>query len=55
MTLKKYGETKDKGKKQEKEVKNEEAVIGNSVRGAWVIRSVRCPTLDLGSGHDFTV
>ena len=24
-------------------------------RGAWVAQSVKCPTLDLGSGHDLTV
>lgn len=32
MILKKYGKTKDKEKKQEKEVKNEEAVIRNSLK-----------------------
>ena len=23
--------------------------------GAWVAQSVKCPTLDFGSGHDLTV
>ena len=26
-----------------------------SYRGAWVAQSVKCPTLDLGSGHNLTV
>ena len=25
------------------------------MRGAWVAQSVKCPTLDLGSGHDLMV
>ena len=40
--------------RQEKEIKYTH--IGKqAVRGTWVAQSVEDPTLDLGSGHDFTI
>ena len=30
-------------------------VGGRSGACAWVVQSVKCPTLDFGSGHDLTV
>ena len=28
---------------------------GYAFRGTWVAQLVKCPTLDVGSGHDLTV